>query len=55
VFAQLSDFLISFDTATHLDADTLELAEDFTAFLIQVRKDANKTSTFISAQVQADH
>lgn len=54
VFAQLSDFLINYDTETQLDADTLELAEDFTAFLMQVRKDANKTSTFISNQIQAN-
>lgn len=52
VFAQLSDFLISYDTTTHLDEDTLELAEDFTAFLMQVRKDANKTSSFIASQIQ---
>lgn len=54
VFAQLSDFLINYNTPTQLDADTLELAQDFTAFLVQVRKDANKTSTYITNQFQAD-
>lgn len=54
VFAQLSDFLINFKTPSQLDEQTLELAEDFTAFLMQVRKDANKTSNFISIQTQAN-
>lgn len=50
VFAQLSEFLINYKTPGQLDADTLELAEDFTAFLMQVRKDANKISQEISGQ-----
>jgi hypothetical protein len=54
VFAQLSDFLINAETEKQLDENTLQLAEDFTAFLMQVRKDANKTSTYISNQFQAN-
>lgn len=53
VFAQLSEFLINYNTATEHEEETLELAEDFTAFLMQVRKDANKTSTYIVNQIQA--
>ncbi|MEQ1722949.1 MAG: hypothetical protein ABL930_07210 [Pseudobdellovibrio sp.] len=44
LYAQLSDFLINYDTPKKLDKKTLQLANDFTAFLMQVRKDANKIS-----------
>ena len=54
VFAQLSEFLISYDTPKALDAETLELAFDFTAFLMQVREDANHSAEFIAAQVQVN-
>ncbi|MBY0555374.1 hypothetical protein K2P97_12650 [bacterium] len=47
VFAELSDFLINFDTPKKLDKKTQQLAQDFTAFLMQVRKDANKMSSHI--------
>ena len=48
VFAQLSAFLINARTPAHLDKGTLELAEDFSALLMQIRTDANQTSQFIT-------
>ncbi len=48
LFAQLSEFLINYDTPKKLNKSTLALAEDFTAFLMQVKKDANKTSEFMT-------
>jgi hypothetical protein len=42
LYAELSDFLINYDTPEKLDKKTQALATDFTAFLMQVRKDANK-------------
>lgn len=47
LFADLSKFLINYETPEKLDKETLELSEDFTAFLMQVRKDANKASNYI--------
>lgn len=47
LFADLSKFLINYSTPEKLDKETLELAEDFTAFLMQVKKDANKASNYI--------
>lgn len=47
LFAELSDFLINYKTPTRLDATTLQLSDDFTAFLMQVKKEANKTSSYI--------
>ncbi|MGZ3691382.1 MAG: hypothetical protein ACXVAX_07755 [Pseudobdellovibrio sp.] len=49
VFAELSDFLINYNTAKKLDASSLELAQDFTQFLMQVRQDANLISSHIVA------
>lgn len=48
LFAQLSEFLINYKTPKKLSKANLQLAEDFTAFLMQVKKDANKTSEFIT-------
>ncbi len=48
LFAQLSEFLINYKTPKKMSKATLQLSEDFTAFLMQVKKDANKTTTFIS-------
>lgn len=50
LFAQLSEFLINYDTPKKMNKATMELAEDFTAFLMQVKKDANKTSQYILTQ-----
>ncbi|MBY0451964.1 MAG: hypothetical protein K2P92_02940, partial [Bdellovibrionaceae bacterium] len=49
LFAQLSTFLISYNTPSRLDAQDLELIQDFTAFLMQVKADANSTDQFIVA------
>jgi hypothetical protein len=49
VFSNLTDFLINFNTPRKLDAKTLELAQDFTAFLMQVNKDAQKITELILA------
>ena len=52
VFANLSAFLINFKTPRKLDNKTLELAKDFTAFLMQVNKDAQKiTESILASQV----
>lgn len=51
VFAQLSEFLINYDTPKNLDGEALKLAADFTAFLMQVRADANHVSEFIVVQI----
>ena len=48
LFAQLSEFLINYETPKKMNKATLQLAEDFTAFLMQVKKDANKNSQFIT-------
>lgn len=48
LFAQLSEFLINYKTPKKMSKANLQLAEDFTAFLMQVKKDANKTSEFIT-------
>ena len=50
LFAQLSEFLINYDTPKKMNKANMELAEDFTAFLMQVKKDANKTSQYILTQ-----
>lgn len=47
LFAQLSAFLINFETPTELSRQQLQLATDFTEFLMQVRRDANKISQSI--------
>jgi len=47
LFAQLSAFLINFETPTELNRQQLQLAADFTEFLMQVRRDANKISQSI--------
>lgn len=47
LFADFSKFLINKNTPDRLDKETLKLAEDFTAFLMAVRKDANKVSSYI--------
>jgi hypothetical protein len=54
VFAQLSDFLISFETPKRLDSQTLQLAQDFSAFLVQVKTDADSADRFIVTHLQAD-
>ncbi|MEK6628804.1 MAG: hypothetical protein AABY53_09270 [Bdellovibrionota bacterium] len=47
LFADLSKFLINKNTPERLDKETLKLAEDFAAFLMAVKKDANKVSSYI--------
>ena len=47
LFAELSDFLINYSTPEKLDKKSLTLAADFTAFLMQAKKDANKASAVI--------
>ena len=47
VFAQLSEFLINYETPEKLSARRLELAQDLTALLMQMRADANETGNFI--------
>jgi hypothetical protein len=54
VFAQLSDFLISFETPKRLDSQTLQLAQDFSAFLVQVKTDADSADRFIVTHLHAD-
>lgn len=44
LFAALSEFLINYRTPAQLDLKTQALAADFTAFLMQAKKDANKIS-----------
>ncbi len=47
LLADLSNFLIRYQTPKSLDAKTLELPADFTRFLMQVRTDANAITTSI--------
>ncbi len=47
LFAQLSNYLININTPSRLAAEDLELIQDFTAFLMQVKADANTTDQFI--------
>ena len=47
IFLDLSNFLINFKTARSFDVKTLQLSKDFTAFLMQVKKDANEISKSI--------
>ncbi len=48
LFAQLSNFLISTNAARSLTSENLSLAEDFTAFLMQAKSDANLTTQYIT-------
>lgn len=50
LFAELTDFLINYKTPAQLDKKDLSLAADFTAFLMQAKKDANKASSVIIAK-----
>lgn len=52
VFAQLSNLLINYSTPKRLDAETLELAKDFTAFLMQVKADANAAHSYIDSRIR---
>lgn len=52
VFAQLSDFLINFETPKRFNQTTLELSQDFTNFLMQVKADANSTDRFIIEELE---
>jgi hypothetical protein len=54
VFAQLSDFLIGFKTPKRLPESSLELAQDFTNFLIQVKADADHTDKFILSHLNTE-
>ncbi|MCC2678569.1 MAG: hypothetical protein K0R29_1145 [Pseudobdellovibrio sp.] len=54
VFAQLSDFLINYDTPKKLNANTLELSKDFTNFLMQIKADANQTDQFITENLKSE-
>lgn len=47
LFAQLSNYLINFNTPSKLEAEDLALIEDFTAFLMKVKADADTTDQFI--------
>ena len=49
VFAELSDELINLKTPKSLGQDAYALADDFTEFLMQVRKDANEINAFTIA------
>jgi hypothetical protein len=49
VFAQLSDYLINYNTARSLGRQGEDLVADFTEFLMQVQKDANLNSEFINS------
>ncbi|MES3038974.1 MAG: hypothetical protein V4736_13795 [Bdellovibrionota bacterium] len=46
VFAELSEYLINFKTPRQLGPSDLELANDMTEFLMQVKKDANEITQF---------
>ena len=50
LFSALSSYLINFKTPRQLGAAGYALAKDYTAFLMQVKADANKISSYILKQ-----
>jgi hypothetical protein len=51
LFAEISAFLINYQTPEKMDSVSLQLSDDFTAFLMQVRQDANTASSEIAANL----